>query len=275
VGWLFYEPPYDEKDKKDSRLMKLFANGCSFTIGENLVPPQLIGHRDPIIRESAIQERLSKAWPNRLGELLNADQVVNLGIGCGSNARIVRTTLDWCLSQNQQDLSEWTAIIQWTHPSRYEYYIPKLGNRKDYRQHESGPETLDIDPDRWGKVKAGVRTGIENESLKVGSFDLDELVQLPYLLWTPQQGVYENLEHYNAIVSIFNQFQIRYFFWHLLGYYSSPQLDSYIKENFNWIDKTNPNAMCDWERIPNDGHPSELGHSQISQWIYDLIAQRI
>jgi hypothetical protein len=58
-------------------------------------------------------------WPNLLGKELGIERVVNYGEGCGSNSRILRTTLDYL--NNSQDLEETLAIIQTSNPFRFEF----------------------------------------------------------------------------------------------------------------------------------------------------------
>jgi hypothetical protein len=66
----------------------LFTNGCSWTWGGSLEEYW-----------ETEEDRLKLVWPHHLGNLLRADNVVNLSLSCGSNQRIVRTTLNWLLSK--------------------------------------------------------------------------------------------------------------------------------------------------------------------------------
>lgn len=75
--------------------MKLFVNGCSFSHGhkdfDNLLSPDWV-------------------WPNLIAH--NFDDFHNLAWMGGSNARILRTTLDFF--NKIKDGNEWLVIIQWT-----------------------------------------------------------------------------------------------------------------------------------------------------------------
>lgn len=82
---------------------KLLVNGCSFTAGS--------GHYGGDNPVSPI------VWPNCLKE--DVDTVVNLAKGGEGNDRIVRTTMDFC---NNNDMSGYSAIIQWSSIFRTEYY---------------------------------------------------------------------------------------------------------------------------------------------------------
>jgi len=62
--------------------MILLVNGCSFTWGGGL-------------DKQGDQVRETSVWSHHLGALMNAEKVVNLAAGCGSNQRIFRTTVDY------------------------------------------------------------------------------------------------------------------------------------------------------------------------------------
>ena len=113
----------------------LFTNGCSWTAGGSL---HQLYTNEQLLNEIT--------WPNHLGKLLNVDRVINKSAGCGSNQRIFRTTFDWIISQPKDVLENTIAVIQWTEPSRYEYYIPKNNNYDEWVDDELG----------WAFVKTDV-----------------------------------------------------------------------------------------------------------------------
>lgn len=79
----------------------LYANGCSFTAGAELEheDPELLKSMIPADRfdpHSAVRKyRRAMAWPSRLGSLVGAEKVINEGRSGGSNARIVRLTVNF------------------------------------------------------------------------------------------------------------------------------------------------------------------------------------
>lgn len=104
--------------------MNLFANGCSFTWGGGLFP-NLLDENNQLLdyyNQSPLNvSRLQTVWPWHLGQQLNTAQVVNLSLGCASNERILRTTLEF-FSQPEIIKEKWIAVIQWTVPHRFEYW---------------------------------------------------------------------------------------------------------------------------------------------------------
>jgi len=78
----------------------IVANGCSLTAGD------YEGTTD-----------LTRSWPFKLGELLDT-KVINLSLGGSSNKRILRTTMEYLVSNPSFD---GTLIIAWTNFLRNEF----------------------------------------------------------------------------------------------------------------------------------------------------------
>jgi len=100
-----------------SKNITLYANGCSFTTGYGIEGSE---HNEDY---SYIH---SHAWPNRLGQLIGANEVCNQALAGGSNDRIVRTTIDWILKNwilPKKEISELLVVIGWTDHCRREFYI--------------------------------------------------------------------------------------------------------------------------------------------------------
>ena len=107
--------------------MKLYANGCSFTWGGELfknVHDEYGNILDESNPSEVNQRRLNVTWPKHLSDLLACTEFHNHGMGCGSNARIVRKTLEFFVPKvlNGEDLSDWIVAIQWSEPSRFEFF---------------------------------------------------------------------------------------------------------------------------------------------------------
>jgi hypothetical protein len=226
--------------------MILFANGCSFTWGGSL---------EPYFTNE--EDRLALCWPAQLGSLLGADEVVNLGEGCGSNQRILRTTFDWLAQQTPERLADTVAVIQWTDSARYEYYCPE--------NFSNSQENI---PERWAKVKEGI-------CLQVGerhSVALDRSQRRLETL-TLQEESYQIITNCSAIVNMFQTFGVtRYYFWSHHNY-SSGYLDrprSYFNNRFPWLDKSN-RIVGGWKYdtvSESDKHPSVQGHKELAEIIY-------
>ncbi len=93
----------------------LYANGCSYVYGD--------GCQDNPGLSDVVCERWSEyAWPKFLAERLNA-ACVNDAIGGGSNARIVRTTIDYVARCTEEERKDLLVIIGWTTIDRDEKYL--------------------------------------------------------------------------------------------------------------------------------------------------------
>lgn len=229
--------------------MILYANGCSFTWGGSLEP-----------HFTNDEERLALCWPAQLGTLLGANEVVNLGEGCGSNQRILRTTFDWLSQQTPERLADTVAVIQWTDSSRYEYYSPA-----DFSNNQ---ENI---PGRWAKVKEGI-------CLQVGESQEAALARSQKRLetLTSQEESYQIMINCSAITNMFQNFGVtRYYFWSHHGvndrYLIRPK--SYYANRFPWIDDVKiGQPKWVWDRISlADGHPSVRGHKEIAEIIHKII----
>jgi hypothetical protein len=231
----------------------LLTNGCSWTWGggfENL----------------SDNDRLETVWPHHLMHLLEHDTNVNLSMGCGSNQRIVRTTLDWILKQDRETLDNTVAVIQWTEPSRYEYYSkttkPDLSNQWDWHNEN----------DNWSLVKAGCciyPPGSRNYHIPIEELNDS---QMRYRTYSDIEGLYNFITHMAALANIFESYKIKYYYWNALGVpvkYFPNNLKTYAS-TFNWIN--NKHDPWDYERISKeDNHPNVNGHLQLAHYIFEEI----
>jgi hypothetical protein len=225
--------------------MKLFANGCSHTWGGGILEEQGF---DEMLWPSFLNKeeqdkknyRLSSVWPSHLSNLLSCTETVNFAIGCGSNQRIVRTTFDFFIDKikNNENLSDWVAVIQWTEPSRYEIYDEKF--------------------DRFNLIKLDVV--IPNvkqnryEYLQNRFYESDELF------------ISEFLVHLNSLASFFDKWNINYRFTRINP---SPPIPDYYKNNLKWVDEFS--SMLDHHKIfqYKCGHPNIEGHKLIAKELYN------
>jgi len=236
--------------------MILLTNGCSWTYGGSLkldLPHQL-------------DQRLATVWPAKLGEKLGTEFVIQLAEGCGSNQRIVRTSLQWLMSQTRETCENTVAVIQWTDANRYEYYQPQ--DRDNFSENYS---------DRWAKVKIDICLQT-NEPQEVAF----ERSQRRFETSTVQEQYYNNISHFSALCQIFKNFGVPYvYFWshaHVIDietYRWPTNLVKYYKQSFPWIDHAhlhNPMARWHYDIVAkNDRHPSDSGHAQIAEIIHAQI----
>lgn len=229
----------------------LFTNGCSWTYGGGL---------DNLYDDETLRNEIT--WPAQLKTLMNFDRHVNLAEGCGSNQRIIRTTLEWIWQQTPKTLQNTTAVIQWTEPSRYEYYYPKDMNNSF--------ESL---PDRWARVKVG--TVISKTELKDRSSYEEMFIdsQKRYENYTDIEGLYQHITHCESLASIFKSYGIKYYYWSYCATHGNmpPPYKRFFMDRYNWLESS---GRHDWkyERISEkDHHPSTLGHKQLAEYIKETI----
>ena len=229
--------------------MILFANGCSWTWGGGLEPCF-----------NTEEERLALCWPHHLKEKLGYSEVVNLGLGGGSNQRIIRTTLEWLQTRGPQELSETVAIIQLTESSRFEYYQPEI--------------------DEWARCKVDQciqNTESESKAVQRTNHRLETFTEI--------EGTFSILTTIFALTKMFEIFGVKkYFFWSLHGVNFEFFNSLRTLNSIELVDLPNLQGGCgtwDYEiigRLPSghiDYHPSITGHKQIADIIFEKIQSRL
>lgn len=234
--------------------MILFTNGCSWTWGGGLYDMNSSLPND--------EKRLNSVWSHHLGKLLGAEKTVNLAMGCGSNSRILRTTFDWIHEQTPEDLSKTVAVIQWTDFFRYEYYTPNDFSDK----YENIPE-------RWAKAKASlVLSKFERDHKKV-----HERMENRLETYTDIEGIYKHIAECDALASLFNTYNIKYYYWNFNTAYIllfPKKYQKYLLSKHKWLD--DGYVGWDYERISkSDHHPSLNGHKQLAETLYKKMKEKI
>lgn len=226
--------------------MILVTNGCSWTYGSDL---------DHLSKE----EREQQVWTHDLGKLLSVEKSVNLSMGCGSNDRILRTTFDYVSNQDSETLAKSLFIIQWTEPSRYEYYVPM-----DRNNNQENIES------RWARCKIDVVDSPENENstklVRMSNYHISKTTDL--------QNAYKILFYAEAMSNLLKDFNVKFFYWgDLLDWSTFPKLILKRLSAHPWVDFYNlKKEYWDYERVSaEDSHPSRNGHRQIAQNIYRKI----
>jgi hypothetical protein len=278
----------------------LFANGCSFTAGGGLDPwymeynnqplGDILGTYDvsdgyydrlhkweeenePEPSYDNNEKRLRMLWPYKLSKLMDMSEHVNLSMGCGSNQRIVRTTLEWIMEQDRSRLDRTIAIIQLTEPSRYEYYQDDIDNWTLNKIHH-----IQL-----------IGTDAEVELAKV-------LNQQRLSTFTSVEGILKIVDICLTLDNIFKSFGIEYYLCTNSNYmreltrlikihqpkkcnyeshrYSGSSLKKYlslINRSCNWICGTyEKSVLCEMglETLHNDAHYSEQGHTQLASLLH-------
>jgi hypothetical protein len=165
-------------------------------------------------------------WPHHLGNLLRADNVINLSLSCGSNQRIVRTTLNWLLSKTPKELKNTIAIIQWTELSRYEYYVPHPNDSRftettaivnDVHSTNVKPEFITdryslqkSSLSRWAKVSPSTFISYYEDH---NSNDIKKIASERYRTYTDIEGIYTWLSQLSFLHDLFTYHNIEYYYW--------------------------------------------------------------
>jgi hypothetical protein len=137
--------------------MKLFANGCSFTWGAEIVENEIkepVNPYDPtdLVTKKFREERV---WAHLLNDRIKSESLSNIASGGASNRRILRTTLDYFndLLNHGQNVDDYIAVIQWTEPNRTEIYNELIDDyinvgvdRVFYRSNKIVSDKVDVKP---------------------------------------------------------------------------------------------------------------------------------
>lgn len=243
--------------------MILFTNGCSWTWGGGLEP--YFGSNYVFDHD----KRQELVWPHHLGKFLNADKVINLSSGCGSNQRIVRTTFDWFINdyKNNEPI---VAVIQMTDPARYEYYLT------------DSLEDFTNDPLYWTKLAPRthlfhVKKNDSNEPInswdpawKERDIEIERERNYRLSTYTLIEGMYKTIGHCSALAHLFEKHNVEYYFFGgCFGFRPNypDQYKNYLSKlnylDFKW-DEVEPISNADM-------HPSILGHKQLAELIYKII----
>jgi hypothetical protein len=246
--------------------MKLFANGCSFTWGgeifknihdTSLYPAVIM---DEKYESDENRRRLEVTWPKKLADLLGCTEFHNHSMGCGSNERIVRKTLEFFTTKINQgiDVSDYIAVIQWTETSRFEFF--------------------DAESKSWGLVKHDV-IAIEKPR---GIEDID-FAQNLYDTFKYNNDIYWASKLFASILCLgnfFKQHNIKHVFTMMNAPYTFIGFDKYQLDycinNFTWYNNNIIKSGIDdmeVERV-GSGHPSEYGHTQIAEHLYKFISSQ-
>lgn len=253
--------------------MILYSNGCSYTWGGTLFPIVYQENNEyrtssRLIDEQEEKIRLQTVYPHHLGKLLNADKVINDSMGCGSNARIVRTTLDYFnnLLLNDVDVTDHFVTIQWTELSRTEFCYPNdgyVGIMINGILYEGAPtnrdpmETMNLYYKEFDSDEKQLQTFLE-QVYCLGNFF--KLYKIPYLFFT----------HVSTIKN--------YFIWTK----SNPKYpqEQFVKllNQYIWFNDSAEESYLpmDVDRVKNGkhSHPSELGHKQWATKLYLYMIER-
>jgi len=181
-------------------------------------------------------------------------------MGCGSNARIVRKTLDFFVPKvlAGEDMSEWTVAIQWTEPSRFEFF--------------------DEVTNSWVIAKHDVVLFEKDRMLTLAN--KEDIIRTHYAYSTDVAVGQQFFTQISVLGNFFKTHGIKYVFTMIHEGFTNPLSESqlsYCNTNFNWYN--NDIMRCSIDKMGvepciNDPHPSELGHKQIADNLYAFLSSQ-
>lgn len=246
-------------------ITQLYTNGCSWTWGGALKDKnnKVFGVMKDSVAETDEEslERRLLLWPHHLGLRMGIQNTYNYSLGCGSNQRIFRTTLEWLLTQTLEDLHNTLAVIQFTEPSRFEFYY---GNDRNYER------------ERWAACNV---LNIVNYN---GKLNKNNYIDLRLQTYSPIEGIYSVISYMLALSKLFETFGLNsYYFWFMRNG-DQTAIENIIPSSFlsNVIhipdDGYNRvgNIVDNVGNVMYDYHPSEKGHMQIAEIIHSEINKR-
>ena len=194
-------------------------------------------------------------WTHLLGKELNIPNIINDGLGCGSNPRILRTTFDYLSCQT--DISNTLVIIQLTNPFRFEF--------------NEGPNF-------WGRCN--------NNSCVAHDVNYGKkFTAVKSRYYTTEAEFNEFFQQVLAIECMLKSFNIKkYFFIHYNGDEEFKTINNqskrFLDKSISWASSLNMSESSifksNFEKISNtDHHPGIRGNEQVKDWLLNLIKHRL
>lgn len=257
--------------------MILYSNGCSYTWGGTLFNHM---QRSSPINKNAYcgaytmdaeedKKRLETVYPHHLSKLLNASKVINDGLGCGSNARIVRKTLEYFnnLIYAGEDVSDHFVTIQWTELSRTEKFYSGSWWQFMINSWLNESEVKDyIDEKKW---HSDYYKHYDNDEQQIETFieqvyclgNFFKVHKIPYLFFTHSGVVASFLKESNSRYVKLNQNKI-----------------VNLLNRFTWYNNSVLHCSMFHSGIENclpvGSHPNANGHIQWANKVYDYITEQ-
>jgi hypothetical protein len=227
----------------------LYVNGCSYTYG----------HPTEENQHTIKQQRPTWTWSDHLSQ--HYDHMVNEAWFGGSNHRIFRRTLEFFEGRDSKD---WTAVIQWTNPDRYEYYDSEHDTHVGVLVDQ-----LVLDDRSWNKF-------INNSVLK-NNFNVA-------LAYQTLIGSNQRLEEYwmmsCALAQYFQRRGIKFLFTTMSANghprYTNLGAFQHCVDISQYTEKSVSRLLTDKlrENPPTDNHPNKNGHVEIYKYILNELRQR-
>jgi hypothetical protein len=189
------------------KIQKLVVVGDSWTYGSEI--------RDPVLPEEVKDwyepndhYRLPRIWPTKLGNMIGAEQVVNLSYPAASNDRSVRHLVGWLTEhylKPGKDTSELFVVVGLTSPERRDFYYK--GSEGDW-WFTLWPMWKHLYPQ--AEINALAEPYIKN-------------------FYNPKEYIHRYITQIFYLQNIFKQYNIKHVFFQAFYQYENVQI-------INWLD---------------------------------------
>lgn len=272
--------------------MILFTNGCSFTSGTPS-PDLVIGSEQYTEQWQEGEYRLDDfiscyqhvpfSWPN----LLTSDKVINLGRQGSSNARILRTTLNFLDKVDLRTLQDCVFVICWTMCNRQEYWYKNVPFKVEPRlpghyqvmtpQLSNNPEDFYIEDDLHSWMLPGDHQVVPETINKYEALCRDM-----------SKDIYDTLTQMIVLKNAFDFYNIDKFLYTSL-FWQGTGLNCVDDEFSGYTDWHNPllnmlpqDHIIEDTSVVNhlqdvyfsDGHLNELGNQEFARYIQQELEKR-
>jgi len=230
--------------------MKLFVNGCSFTHGH----------------KSWDNDKNSPdwVWPSIMSS--NFEETVNLAWQGGSNARIVRTTLDFF--DKVKDGSDWIVVIQWSAITREDLHDEETDTYFGVLHESPVPVLTGEDCIKFIHIPDSFYRAVEiyqkTAHMRSTKQMLEKLIYQQFIIssFFKRKNIKFLFTGMNQRSTIPNDFE------HPLKQYLPPENNLLPISNF--VNIATPNLI----ESETDFHPNKKGHQVIANYITNELKQR-
>lgn len=262
----------------------LYVNGCSWCQGYLLQEdPAVISYAESLgyeflsdFRVKLHGEFVSDAyqpiydefnWAGVLGKQLSIPKLVNQSLGAGSNARIIRTTVDYVKTLTPKQCGELLVVIGWTLPDRGELYLDDRAGTRHWGLFNAAQEWHTLTPDTiytpefrqriteyWRRHVADVHNGYAC---------VKQFFQQSYLLAN-------TLENLGIRYYFFNSFPVTWGIDNAEDMNSlGADIEYYQQHNAMSLTDTFTELVCPRPELQlSDGHPNSLGYRLWADRLY-------
>lgn len=223
--------------------MRLLTLGDSWTYGTELWDPTL-GPQEyymPILHDEHHVYRNKNSWPARLGELLGASEIINLGWPGASNDTVIRRLMHWLTTEGYlsgRDGSDLFVVVGWTSPERKDIFLDdvKLIKRWAYCL-DKGWTTLYP----WWDGKHPFN-------------ELNEITEVYYKHWSnPGEYLHRYINQSWTVQHLMDSIGSKWFQFQSFWEHDRMHIDKWIEKDFKVTDETQlTNADIElWKLIDN------------------------